>query len=78
MLETETPQATPAPKAALTVDEFCYDNNVGRTTAYKEIAAGRLRTMKIGAKRLISREAGQDWRLLMEEAAGKTAENGPA
>ena len=56
-------------KAAQSINEFCDDNDIGRTTVYKEIAAGRLRTMKVGARRLISREAGRDWRRLMEQAA---------
>jgi excisionase family DNA binding protein len=43
------------------VKEFCYRNGIGRTTAYKEIAAGKLRTKKVGRRTLISCEEEQRW-----------------
>ena len=38
---------------AFTINEFCHRNNVGRTTAYAEIKAGRLRARRVGKKKTI-------------------------
>jgi len=43
------------------VKEFCYRNGLGGTTAHKEIAAGRLRTKKVGRRTLISAAEEQRW-----------------
>jgi excisionase family DNA binding protein len=43
------------------VAELCYRNGIVRTTAYKEIAAGRLRTKKVGRRTLISAAEEQRW-----------------
>ena len=34
---------------------------IGKTTLYKEIAAGRIKACKLGKKTLISRQSQQDW-----------------
>ena len=49
------------PKRAASMDEFCYRYNVGRTFVYSEIAANRLQSIKIGRKRLIPSESGEEW-----------------
>lgn len=59
-------------RAALSIPNFARDNGISRTTVYEEITAGRLRTMKVGTRRLITREAGREWRHLMEQAAAKS------
>jgi hypothetical protein len=41
--------------------EFCFRNAIGRTTAYKEIKAGRLLTKKVGKRTLISIEEEARW-----------------
>jgi excisionase family DNA binding protein len=41
--------------------EFCFRNGIGRTTAYKEIKAGRLHTKKVGRRTLILRAEEQRW-----------------
>ena len=48
-------------KRALSVDEFCYQHNVGKTLTYREMANGRLRSIKIGRKRLIPSDAAEAW-----------------
>ena len=48
-------------KRALTVDNFCFKYSVGRTLAYAEMAAGRLKSITIGRKRLIPSESGEEW-----------------
>ena len=48
-------------KRTLSVDAFCDLYSVGRTLAYNEMAAGRLRSFTIGRKRLIPAEAAETW-----------------
>ena len=60
-------------KAAQSINEFCEDNDIGRTTTYGEIKAGRLRTMKVGKRTLITHEAAADWRHLMERRTAEAA-----
>lgn len=48
-------------KRTLSVDAFCDLYSVGRTLAYNEIAAGRLKSFTIGRKRLIASEAAEQW-----------------
>ncbi len=46
---------------ALDIDTFCRKYSIGRTMTYAEIKAGRLKTAKIGKKRLIPSEAAEEW-----------------
>ena len=46
---------------------FCTAHSVSRSYAYLEIKAGRLKRIKLGRKTLISREAAEAWRRLIEE-----------
>ena len=48
-------------KRTLSIDVFCDLYSVGRTLAYNEIAAGRLKSFTIGRKRLIPAEAAEAW-----------------
>ena len=48
-------------KKAYSINGFCDAVSVGRTLAYKEIAAGNLRTKKAGRKRLITEEEADRW-----------------
>lgn len=43
------------------LEEFCFRNGIGRTTAYKEIKEGRLRPKKVGKRTLISIEEEARW-----------------
>jgi excisionase family DNA binding protein len=49
-----------APRA-LSINEFCNRYAIGRTTTYREIAAGRLRAVKAGRRTLIPRESAEAW-----------------
>ena len=53
----------PAPVHPLAndVDTSAELAGISRATLYKEIKAGRLRTFKVGARRLISIDALRDW-----------------
>ena len=43
------------------LDEFCFRNGIGRTTAYNQIKEGRLCPKKVGKRTLISREEEARW-----------------
>jgi hypothetical protein len=45
----------------LSLDEFCFRNGIGRTTAYMEIKEGRVRAKKVGKRTLISLEEEARW-----------------
>jgi hypothetical protein len=52
----------PSIKPSYRIPEFCAAFGVGRTRAYEEIAAGRLRAFKIGRATLIAGEDALAWR----------------
>jgi predicted DNA-binding transcriptional regulator AlpA len=53
---------------AYSVDRFCASHNISRATFYNLMRAGQApRTMKVGTRTLISREASADWRRQCEE-----------
>jgi hypothetical protein len=45
-----------------TVDSFCGDFGIGRSTFYAEVRAGRLRAFKIGDKTAVAGEDALAWR----------------
>lgn len=55
-------------KPALSIAEFCEAVSIGRTRAYVEIKAGRLRVLKVGRRSIITVEEMRAWlqRLAME------------
>lgn len=55
-----TPRAFPIP-------EFCRRYGIGRTNAYQEIAAGRLRAVKVGRRTLIAHDAAEAWLAALPE-----------
>jgi excisionase family DNA binding protein len=48
-------------KRAFSITEFCQRYSIGRTRAYEEIAAGRLRAVKAGRRTLIAEESAEAW-----------------
>jgi excisionase family DNA binding protein len=48
-------------KAALTIDEARYVCNIGRSTLYEEIKAGRIRAIKFGKRTLIPADEPAKW-----------------
>jgi hypothetical protein len=48
-------------KRAFSIKTFCERNEVGRTTAYAEINAGRLRASKAGKRTIILEENEAEW-----------------
>ena len=48
-------------KRAFSIHEFCQLYGVSKTLVYKEIKSGRLQTMKVGRRRLITDEQVKAW-----------------
>ena len=55
---TATP---PIVVGAMSIDDFCRWAGIGRSLAYTEIAAKRLRTKKVGRRTLVTAEAACAW-----------------
>lgn len=56
-----------APKAAFNVEEVMDSLGLSRQSVYNEINAGRLRSFKLGRRRLIPADAVPDWVRSMQE-----------
>ena len=57
-------------RVAFTVDEFCEDNRISRTTLYKLWKQGiGPRFMQVGERKLITAEAAAEWRVQREAAS---------
>jgi hypothetical protein len=55
-------------KDAYSVDDFCNRHDISRAYLYVLWRRGEgPRFMQVGARRLISKEAGADWRLSLEQ-----------
>ena len=48
-------------RAVLSVSEFLHFANIGRTKFYQEVARGRLRLRKVGAKSVITASDAMTW-----------------
>ena len=60
--------------SARSIDGFAKAHGISRSTAYEEIRAGNLTTMKVRGRRLVSREAAASWRRQKEQIAAEQAE----
>jgi excisionase family DNA binding protein len=49
----------PEEKRAFRVDEYCAAYGLSRTTVYKLMKLGKLRTVKVGGRRLIPKEVAE-------------------
>jgi excisionase family DNA binding protein len=65
--------ALPAPFSprAFSIPEFCRRYGIGRTAAYGEIAAGRLRAVKAGRRTLITNDDAEAWLASRPELNGQ-------
>jgi excisionase family DNA binding protein len=68
-------EASPAPdRLAYTIDEFCRAVTIGQSLAYAEIAAGRLKVVRVGRRTLVPVDAAKAWLAsLPEGVAGEPA-----
>ncbi len=48
-------------KMTLSIADFCRVAGIGRSRAYEEIRAGRLKVLKCGRRTLIANDAVADW-----------------
>lgn len=55
-----------AEQRAFTVDEFCERWRIGRNTFYNLVARSELKTIKVGRRRLVTREQEELFRIRME------------
>ncbi len=68
-MATKAPQKKHLPvvplseKLCFSIDDFALINGICRQSVYNEINAKRLRTKKVGKRRLIPREEADRWRL---------------
>ena len=58
-------------RRAFSVHEFCVRYGIGRTNAYQEIAAGRLRAVKVGRRTLITQDAAEAWLAMLPQVQAK-------
>ena len=70
MNNTDSPPTTPPhdppphpdpPRRLLSVPEVCASTGLSRDTIYGELRSGRLRSLKVGKRRLIPTEAVDEW-----------------
>ena len=52
---------------AFAIREFCLRYGIGRTHAYQEIAAGRLRAVKVGRRTLVTHDDAEAWLAALPE-----------
>lgn len=57
----------------MTMNDFLTRYSVGRTTAYREIAAGRLRIRKLGSATRVSRRDAESWAASLPARGGEAA-----
>lgn len=62
-------KSTPVEKFAFSINEFCESYGIGRTQAYEEINAGRLKIAKVGKRTLVPVIAAEAWLAAMVRAA---------
>jgi len=55
---------------ALSIDQFCKWAGIGRSLAYKEIDAGKLKTKKVGRRTIITLDAARDWLSALPDGSG--------
>jgi excisionase family DNA binding protein len=62
----------------ISVDEFCRRYGIGRTLTYAEIKAGRLRSCKIGRRRVIRIDDAEAWSWANRQTAPTICASDPA
>lgn len=61
-----------ATKLGYTIAEYAAAIGLGRTKVYEEIRAGRLRTVKVGRRTIITHTAAEEHVGLLDREAGQT------
>jgi excisionase family DNA binding protein len=64
-----TPAGPPPDPVLYTIQDLCRRTQLSYYTVRREIATGRLRSVKVGKRRLVTEEQLQEWiALIMDEA----------
>jgi excisionase family DNA binding protein len=63
----------PTPRV-FSIDEFCRRYGIGRTSAYQEMSAYRLRAVKVGRRTLITQDAAEAWLAALRQARQPNSE----
>lgn len=58
-------------KQAYSIDEWCARWGLGRNSAYNLIAAGKLKSSKVGRRRIITAKQDQEFAESLEKEAGE-------
>lgn len=61
MQDTQTPAATPIERGAFSIKEFCEWASVSRTTAYREMTDGKLKSRKLRGRTVILKSDADAW-----------------
>ena len=56
---------------AFSVEEFCKRYGIGRSSAYEEIRAGRLKCRKLGARTLVPQDSAEEWLASLPQSGGR-------
>ncbi len=59
--EQDRPSETPVGRMAYSVKEACKNLSIGRSTLYRAIKSGQLRSIRIGARTVIRAEELESW-----------------
>jgi excisionase family DNA binding protein len=59
-----------ADERAFSVQEFCKRYGIGRSSAYQEIRAGRLKCRKLGARTLVPHDSAEEWLASLPKIGG--------
>ena len=65
----EAQHGRPRTKSAKSIAEFCDAYGISHPTVYAQIELGRLKTIKVGRRRLITAEQERAWLELCEQEA---------
>lgn len=60
-------------RGAMSIETFCQWAGIGRSLAYKEIEAGRLRIKKVVRRTIITSEAAHSWLAALPDGDGRNA-----
>ena len=60
---------SPAEREAFTLDGFCETYSINRSAAYALIRDGKLKTFKLGRRRMVSKAAARDLLATLEREA---------
>jgi hypothetical protein len=67
-MDNSDSNARKTPGRAFSIKHFCRIYDIGRTTAYGEMTAGRLKRRKVGKRTLITQDDAEAWLRALPES----------